>query len=248
MRRKSNKPVQEGMMGSAMKKILIVEDDTLLNTTLVYNLQEEKLSAASAFSCAQARKLLETERYDMTILDVNLPDGDGFSLCREFKKNFPAMAVLLLTANDLERDMLKGFELGAADYVSKPFPVKVLVKKVKTLLQLCSTRQEQADGIYEDGELRIDLRSLRTVYHGKEIQFTPLEYRLLEIFTSNPGIVLTRQKLLEKLWDEQENYVDEHTLTTVISRVRGKLEGEYPYIKTVYGMGYLWNGRQERRL
>lgn len=74
------------MMGSAMKKILIVEDDTLLNTTLVYNLQEEKLSAASAFSCAQARKLLETERYDMTILDVNLPDGDGFSLCREFKK------------------------------------------------------------------------------------------------------------------------------------------------------------------
>ena len=85
-------------MGSAMKKILIVEDDTLLNTTLVYNLQEEKLSAASAFSCAQARKLLETERYDMTILDVNLPDGDGFSLCREFKKNFPAMAVLFLTA------------------------------------------------------------------------------------------------------------------------------------------------------
>ena len=71
---------------------------------------------------------------------------------------------------------------------------------------------------------------------------------MLEIFTSNPGIVLTRQKLLEKLWDEQENYVDEHTLTTVISRVRGKLEGEYPYIKTVYGMGYLWNGRQERRL
>ena len=78
------------------------------------------------------------------------------------------MAVLFLTANDLERDMLKGFELGAADYVSKPFPVKVLVKKVKTLLQLCSTRQEQPDGIYEDGELRIDLRSLRTVYHGKE--------------------------------------------------------------------------------
>lgn len=114
MRRKANKTVQESMMGSAMKKILIVEDDTLLNTTLVYNLQEEKLSAASAFSCAQARKLLETERYDMTILDVNLPDGDGFSLCREFKKNFPAMAVLFLTANDLERDMLKGFELGAA--------------------------------------------------------------------------------------------------------------------------------------
>ena len=82
----------------------------------------------------------------------------------------------------------------------------------------------------------------------REIQFTPLEYRLLEIFTSNPGIVLTRQKLLEKLWDEQENYVDEHTLTTVISRVRGQAGGEYPYIKTVYGMGYLWNGRQERRL
>ena len=78
MRRKYNKLIQEGMMGSAMKKILIVEDDTLLNTTLVYNVQEEKLSAASAFSCAQARKLLETERYDMTILDVNLPDGDGF--------------------------------------------------------------------------------------------------------------------------------------------------------------------------
>lgn len=235
-------------MGTVMKKILIVEDDTLLNTTLVYNLQEEMLSAASAFSCAQARKLLEAERYDMAILDVNLPDGDGFSLCREVKKSFPAMAVLFLTANDLERDMLKGFELGAADYVSKPFPVKVLVKKVKNFLQLYSSREERQDGIYEDGELRIDLRSLRTVYQGKEIQFTPLEYRLLEIFISNPGIVLTRQRLLEKLWDEQENYVDEHTLTTVISRVRSKLEGGYPYIKTVYGMGYLWNGRQEHRL
>ena len=235
-------------MGTVMKKILIVEDDTLLNTTLVYNLQEEMLSAASAFSCTQARRLLETERYDMAILDVNLPDGDGFSLCRELKKSYPAMAVLFLTANDLERDMLKGYELGAADYVSKPFPVKVLVKKVKTLLQLHSSRQERQDSIYDDGKLRIDLQSLRTVYQGKEIQFTPLEYRLLEIFISNPGIVLTRQKLLEKLWDEQENYVDEHTLTTVISRVRSKLEGEYPYIKTVYGMGYLWNGRQEHRL
>lgn len=235
------------MTGAAMKKILIVEDDTLLNTTLVYNLQEEKLSASSAFSCAQARELLEAERYDMTILDVNLPDGDGFSLCRELKKSFPAMALLFLTANDLEQDMLKGFELGAADYVSKPFPVKVLVKKVKTLLQLYSSREEQRDGLYEDDELCIDLQGLRTVYHGKEVQFTPLEYRLLEILISNPGIVLTRQKLLEKLWDKQENYVDEHTLTTVISRIRSKLEGEYPYIKTVYGMGYLWNGRQERR-
>lgn len=231
-----------------MKKILVVEDDTLLNTTLVYNLQEEKLSAASAFNCAQARKLLEAQRYDMAILDVNLPDGDGFSLCREIKNDFPEMAVLFLTANDLEQDMLKGFALGAQDYVAKPFPTKVLVKKVKTLLKIYSSGEEQREGVYEDGELQIDLRGHQTVYRGEQVPFTPLEYRLLEIFIRNPGIVLTRQRLLEKLWDARENYVDEHTLTTVISRIRSKLEGEYPYIKTVYGMGYLWNSRQERRL
>ena len=170
-----------------MNKVLIVEDDTLLNTTLAYHMQGRGMETDSAFGCMDARKKLEARSYDLVILDVNLPDGDGFSLCRQIRRDS-----------------------------------------------------------YEDEELHIGLQSMTASFRGRDIAFTPLEYRLLTIFIHNPGIVLTRQKLLERLWDDQGNYVDEHTLTTVISRMRSKLEGAHPYIKTVYGMGYLWNGKGGR--
>lgn len=222
-------------------KILVVEDDKLLNSTLCYNLTAAGHETVSALSKAAGMKAFEKQDFALAILDVNLPDGNGFELCREIKERRPDMAVIFLTANDMESDMLKGFELGADDYVAKPFPVSVFQKKVSALLGRLA-RQTGAD-CYDDGTLTISFSEMTASLEGRPVMFTPLEYRLLKILTGNPQTVLTRQVLLEKLWDVNENFVDEHALTAAISRVRGKIEiGDLQYIKTVYGMGYMWIG------
>ena len=150
--------------------------------------------------------------------------------------------MIFLTANDMESDMLKGYELGAEDYVTKPFPMSVFQKKLSVVLGRLAKQSGGGDS-YEDGALFINFSEMTASLSGKALVFTPLEYRLLKILTKNPQNVLTRQVLLEKLWDADGNFVDEHALTAAISRVRNKIETDgRQYIKTVYGMGYMWIG------
>ena len=222
-------------------RILVVEDDRLLNSTLCYNLTTAGYLVEAALTKADAIGQIEKQNYELIVLDVNLPDGNGFDFCREIKERRPDTAVIFLTANDMESDMLKGFELGADDYVTKPFPISVFQKKVSALLSRI-TRQSGGD-FYDDGNLLVNFSELTAALAGQVVSFTPLEYRLLKVLTSNSKQVLTRGQLLEKLWDAEENYVDEHALTSAISRIRGKIEvNGYQYIKTVYGMGYMWIG------
>ncbi len=137
--------------------------------------------------------------------------------------------------------MIKGFDLGADDYITKPFHISVFKKKVKVLFN--KIKNKAYVDCYDDGKLYINFSNLKSTLDGEPIIFTPMEYRTLKILVKNPKIVLTRQMLLEKIWDVDENFVDEHTLTTVISRIRNKIEAEETqYIKTVYGMGYMWIG------
>ena len=222
-------------------RLLVVEDDRLLNNTLCYNLSVSGYAVDSAMTMAEAVLFFETQDYDLIVLDVNLPDGNGFDFCKQIKERRPDTAVIFLTANDMESDMLKGFELGADDYVTKPFPISVFRKKVSVLL---GRIQKQTGGDrYTNGTLSINFSELTAELSGSPITFTPLEYRLLKVLVRNPKIVLTRQVLLEKLWDVDENFVDEHTLTVTISRIRSKIEVDgLQYIKTVYGMGYMWIG------
>ena len=222
-------------------RLLVVEDDRLLNNTLCYNLSVSGYAVDSAMTMAEAVRFFEAQDYDLIVLDVNLPDGNGFDFCEQIKERRPDTAVIFLTANDMESDMLKGFELGADDYVTKPFPISVFRKKISALL---GRIQKQTGGdCYADGTLSINFSELTAELSGESITFTPLEYRLLKVLVRNPKIVLTRQMLLEKLWDADENFVDEHTLTVTISRIRGKIEVDgLQYIKTVYGMGYMWIG------
>ena len=222
-------------------RILVVEDDRLLNSTLCYNLTTVGYQVDAALTKADAIGQTEKQNYELIVLDVNLPDGNGLDFCREIKERRPDTAVIFLTANDMESDMLKGFELGADDYVTKPFPISVFQKKVSALLSRI-TKQSGGD-FYDDGNLLINFSELTAALSGQAVTFTPLEYRLLKVLTSNSKQVLTRGQLLEKLWDAEENYVDEHALTSAISRIRGKIEvNGYQYIKTVYGMGYMWIG------
>ena len=222
-------------------RILVVEDDRLLNSTLCYNLTTVGYQVDAALTKADAIGQTEKQNYELIVLDVNLPDGNGFDFCREIKERRPDTVIIFLTANDMESDMLKGFELGADDYVTKPFPISVFQKKVSALLSRI-TKQSGGD-FYDDGNLLINFSELTAALSGQAVTFTPLEYRLLKVLTSNSKQVLTRGQLLEKLWDAEENYVDEHALTSAISRIRGKIEvNGYQYIKTVYGMGYMWIG------
>lgn len=219
-----------------MCTILIIEDDNALRSALEYDLAAEGYSVVSAENGRTALERLDST--DIALLDVNLPDMEGYELCRKIKnrKNIP---VIFLTCRDMEQDELNGFNSGADDYVTKPFSLPVLHKRIAAVLK----RVESSGDVYSDDFLNIDFTKFTASVCGKKIAFTPTEYRLLKIFTSSRGTVLTRQMLLQKLWDNKENFVDEHTLTVNINRIRGKIENENrKYIKTVYGIGYVWNG------
>ncbi|MFL8711633.1 response regulator transcription factor [Clostridioides sp. GD02377] len=225
-----------------MEKILIVEDDTILNKTLSYNLTEDGYLITSKFTAISALKSIMEYKFDLIILDVNLPDKSGFELCKEIKMNCD-IPIIFLTANDMEYDMIKGYELGALDYITKPFNINVFKQKVKALLNHITIKTKQ--DCYDDGYLEINFSELSANINGNQIIFTPLEFRTLKLFTENPKNILTRKILLEKLWDIDANFVDEHTLTSVISRIRSKIEKDnFQYIKTVYGMGYMWLGER----
>ena len=222
-------------------RILVVEDDRLLNNTLCYNLSTAGYSVDAAVTKTVAIHLSNKQDYDLIVLDVNLPDGNGFDFCREIKERRPDTAVIFLTAHDMESDQLRGFELGADDYVTKPFPMSIFQKKVAALLARIS--KQNGGDCYDDGNLIINFSAMTAMLAGQAVVFTPMEYRLLKVLTKNTQIVLTRQVLLEKLWDIDGNFVDEHALTSAMSRVRNKIEtGTVQYIKTVYGMGYMWIG------
>lgn len=226
-----------------MSKILVVEDDLALSAGLCFVLDDSGYLTVPAYTCQTARRLLKSDPFDLVILDVNLPDGSGFDLCREFKASAPELPVIFLTANDLERDELTGFDLGADDYITKPFSVQVLKRRAEAVLRR-GTRKTGGD-CFDDGFLRLDFQALTAVRDGRKLAITPNEYKLLRLLTANAGAVVTRRLLLEKLWDNGGNFIDDHTLTVTMNRLRAKIEDAgHSYIRTIRGMGYVWMGAQ----
>lgn len=215
---------------------MVVEDDKTLNKGLCFNLESDGYKVFPAHNAAEALERVKSELFDLAVLDVNLPDMDGFRLFREIKA-VQDVPVVFLTARDLESDVINGFELGADDYITKPFNINIFRKKVSALIRRCGGGPGD---VYANGPLTIDFNRLSVTVGGKTAALTPLESRLLKIFTCNANIILTRRLLLEKLWDNSGNFVDEHTLTVSINRLRRKLENSKQYIKTVYGVGYMW--------
>ncbi len=225
-----------------MAKILVVEDDLALSAGLCFALDEAGHLTAAAYTCQKARQLLKTGQFDLVILDVNLPDGNGFDICRECKSSAPERPVIFLTANDLERDELNGFDLGADDYITKPFSIQVLKRRVEAVLR----RGTAGSDCFDDGFLRLDFQALTAARNGERLSITPNEYKLLRLMTANAGAVMTRRLLLEKLWDSGGNFIDDHTLTVTMNRLRAKIEDAgHTYIQTVRGMGYVWTGDPE---
>ena len=229
-----------------MKQILIVEDDNLLNKTLAYNLASDGYNITAVLNARAAAESLKTNIFDLVLLDINLPDGNGYDLCRLIKPEHPDTVVIFLTANDQESDQIRGYEAGAVDYITKPFSIVALQRKIKAMFAMLEHHKPIKD-IYEDSSLFLDFSEQFASLNGKTLTLSTMEYKMLNLFLKNPKQVLTRQQLLEKLWDIDEKYVDEHTLTTSISRIRSKIEADGDtYIKTVYGMGYQWTGGEKK--
>lgn len=217
-----------------------MEDDWEMNQGICYVLKENGYTAVSAHSIAEGKEAYETQGAELVLLDVNLPDGEGFTLC-EWLRERSRVPVLFLTARDLEENALKGYELGAEDYVTKPFSMKILLKKISVILKRNGGEQAR---IFDDGFLRIDLTRARAEVKGETCPVTPTEFRILQEFLAHKGQLLTYEVLLDRLWDGGSQFVDRHALAVNINRLRGKIEDrEHRYISNVYGMGYQWIGQ-----
>ena len=221
-----------------MDKILVVEDNAELSDTLCRNLQAEGFTPYAALSLAQARKYLDSG-IDLCLLDINLPDGDGFAFCRSLSEN-TAIPVILLTVRDGAQDMVQGLSIGADDYVTKPFRMDVLVSRIRALLRRVRNRRPE-DGSLYCGDVCINKKTSRVYKKDCPIELTPNEYQLLLLLLEHKNQTITREQILEKLWDVDGNYVNDNTLTTLVKRLRQKVE-EHPQMPkmllTIRGFGY----------
>lgn len=220
-----------------MKTILLIEDDNALNIGLSYALEAEGYRVYSAKNIKQGRNVLQEEQADLLLLDGNLPDGDGFQLCKELKA-VSSIPIILLTARDMDKDEVRGFEAGADDYIKKPFSLPVLFKRVEAALRNYGGKESLQ---YSDGFLELDFGKLTAKREGAALELTATEFKILALLLANQNQVITKVMFLEKIWDCQGNFVDEHVVPVNINRLRTKIEDKtHKYIKTVYGMGYQW--------
>ena len=222
-----------------MQNILIIEDDPDLNQTIGYALEKAGYGVFRADSIRKAETIFVREKICLVLLDVNLPDGEGYTFCR-WAKAQREVPVIYLTARDLEEDALEGYESGAEDYVTKPFSMKILLKKLDVVLKRLTPAGSLA---FQDDHLRMDLEQARLYVDGRECSVTPTEVRMLHLFLSNRGQLLTYEVMLDRLWDSGGQFVDKHALAVNVNRLRQKLEdAEHKYISNVYGVGYQWIG------
>lgn len=225
-----------------MEQILIVEDDNTLNSGLCKALREEGRRIVSCESIAEARDQLSLDTVSFVLLDVNLPDGNGLELLREIKTLDPEIPVILLTANDTDRDIVAGLEQGADDYITKPFSLSVLRARVNT--QLRKAQRSTGEGVFSDNAYVFDFNSMVFTVGGRQVELSKTEQRLLHILTDNSGLTVKRDVLIDRLWTDGAEYVDENALSVTVKRLRDKLSAQEK-IKTVYGIGYSWVKRNE---
>ncbi len=221
-----------------MADILIVEDDISLNKGIAMALRDDKYSFFQAFDISSARELIKNMTFDLIILDIKLPDGNGLDLLAEIRENSD-IPIIILTANDMETDVVMGLELGADDYITKPFSLMILRARVNTRLRRKSVG---LDAINID-RFKFSFEKMEFAKGETSIELSKTEQKLLKLLIENKGNTVTRDTLIDRIWTDGAEYVDENALSVTIKRLRDKLE-ENPsspeYIKTVYGIGYVW--------
>ena len=218
-----------------MKKILLVEDSDSIILGLKYSLEQENFNVKVTKTEEDTKKIIEKEDFDLILLDITLPDGNGFNICK-FVKERKDIPIIFLTARDEETNVVMGLDLGADDYIIKPFRTRELISRINSVFR----RYNKADinsNIIKYKDIKIDMNQAKVYKGEQEIIFTSLEYKIVLMLFSNVNKLITRDELLEKIWDIAGNFVNDNTLTVYIKRIREKLEDEN-IIKTVRGLGY----------
>ena len=224
-----------------MIKILLVEDDRTLAMGIEYTLKNEGYAVDVADSFAKGKELVNKEDYDLIILDIELPDGNGFELCKHIRKD-KATPIIFLTAKDEEVNVVMGLDIGGDDYITKPFRIKELISRIKAVLRRVSNVLQR--DILVSNDIKMNLTEHKVYIKDELVQLTPSEYKLLSILMNNSHQVLSRMLILEKLWDIEGEFVDDNSLSVYIRRLREKIEKDSSnpvYIKTVRGVGYIWD-------
>ena len=226
-----------------MTKILLVEDDGQIASYLGELLRAEGFDTQIAGSKKEASECLLVQAFDLVLLDVSLPDGNGFSICAEIKREYE-IPVIFLTASGDEYSVVAGLDMGADDYIAKPFRPRELISRIRSVLRRCKKEQR----ILSCGDLKVNVSSATVTKGEKELFLSALEYRLLLILLQNKGQILTRNQLLEEIWDASGEYVNDNTLSVYMKRLREKIE-ENPQsprlLHTIRGIGYRMEDRTE---
>lgn len=227
-----------------MTKILLVEDDGQIASYLGELLRAEGFDTQIAGSKKEAGECLLVQAFDLVLLDVSLPDGNGFSICAEIKREYE-IPVIFLTASGDEYSVVAGLDMGADDYIAKPFRPRELISRIRSVLRRCKKEQR----ILSCGDLRVNVSSATVTKGEKELFLSALEYRLLLLLLQNKGQILTRNQLLEEIWDVSGEYVNDNTLSVYMKRLREKIE-ENPQsprlLHTIRGIGYRMEDRAEQ--
>ena len=225
-----------------MNRILLLEDDISLISGLSFALKKQGFEIENARTIKEAGEYWRKGRYNLLILDVSLPDGCGFEFCKMVRKE-SEVPIIFLTASDEEMNIIMGLDIGGDDYITKPFKLGVLVSRVNALLRRTKSIRKNDAELVSNG-IKINLLQTVVYKNGEQIELTAGEYKLLCLFMQNPNIVLTKDQILQRLWDCDADYIDSSTLTVYIRRLGMKVENnpsEPEMILTVRGMGYKWN-------
>ena len=225
-----------------MSNILLLEDDLSLINGLSFAFEKQGFELVVARTLKEADSLWVDGKYDLLVLDVSLPDGTGFEFCKKVRQ-VSKVPIIFLTAADEEMDIIMGLDIGGDDYITKPFKLGVLVSRVNALLRRAKDFSS-ADTQLESNGMKVLLLQGQAFKNGKLLDLTAAEYKLLCLFMKNPNMVLTKEQILDKLWDCDGNYIDSSTLTVYMRRLRIKIEdnpSEPQMLLTVRGMGYKWN-------
>lgn len=224
-----------------MKQIFFVEDDLSLIGGLSFALQKQGYAVDNARTCLEAARLWEKGTYDLVILDISLPDGSGYEICRMIRQT-SQVPILFLTAADEETDIIMGLDIGGDDYITKPFKLAIFLARINALLRRSDAFRPPDDTLRSNG-ITVHQLTRAVTKAGKPVDLTAGEYKLLCLFMEHPNIVLSPEQIMGRLWDCEENYIDGSTLTVYIRRLRAKIEedpGNPKRIVTVRRMGYKW--------
>lgn len=231
-----------------MRNILMIEDDSTIAFAVKYAVEQEGFNLDIAENLENARKIVDTKEYDLILLDVMLPDGNGYEFLKQLREHDEDTPVIFLTACDEEVNIVMGLDIGADDYITKPFRVRELISRINAILRRRGKSQDNNKKILKFKNISIHTLEARVFKNNEEIFLTSAEYKLLLILIQNKNMVLSRAQILEKLWDVTYDFINDNTLSVYIKRLREKIEDDSSkpqYILTVRGLGYKWNGSDD---